>query len=276
MKKIIMACLALFLLGGCVQPSEKSPVNERVSKPEKNEGESAKKQAAPGKDEKEDEEQPVQAKPEYRLTDNYSLVPIAGANPNVVLLTIDDAPDKHALEMAKTLKSLEAPAIFFVNGHFLNSPEKERILKEIHDMGFMIGNHTFSHANLKELGPDEQKKEILSVNEQIEKITGMKPKFFRAPFGANTDVSRQIAADEHMVLMNWSYGYDFEKQYMTKEAIADIMVNTELLRPGSNLLMHDREWTNAALKDIVAGLRAKGYEMLDPALIETIEAPAAQ
>ena len=40
------------------------------------------------------------------------------------MLTIDDAPDKRALDMAKTLKDLDAPAIFFVNGHFIDTDEE--------------------------------------------------------------------------------------------------------------------------------------------------------
>jgi len=46
------------------------------------------------------------------------------------------------------------------------------------------------------------------------------------------------------------------------------MINTELLRGGANLLMHDREHTAAALHDIVIGLREQGYEMVDPKLIK--------
>src|SRR5690625_7105152 len=64
-----------------------------------------------------------------------------------------------------------------------------------------------------------------------------------------------------MTYMNWTYGYDWEAEYMSEEAIADIMINTELLNPGANLLMHDREWTKDALADIVQGLRDKGYDL---------------
>ncbi|MFS0688236.1 polysaccharide deacetylase family protein [Sporosarcina sp. 179-K 8C2 HS] len=205
----------------------------------------------------------------YELNPNtYSIQPIGEANPKVVLLTIDDAPDKRALDMAKTLKSLDAPAIFFVNGHFIATDEEKAILKEIHEMGFMIGNHTMTHPNLKTLSDEEQREEIIAVNDIVEEVTGERPVFFRAPFGANTDFSRALAIEEGMQLMNWSYGYDFEKEYMTKEKIADIMVNTELLRNGSNLLMHDRDWTADALQEIVNGLRDKGYEIVDPKLIK--------
>ena len=208
--------------------------------------------------------------PLYELDASWGLKPVGDANPKVVLLTIDDAPDKRALDMAKTLKELNAPAIFFVNGHFIETDEEKAILKEIHELGFAIGNHTKTHPNLKQSTEEQQREEILSVSDRVEEVIGERPKFFRAPFGVNTDYSKALVKEEEMLLMNWSFGYDWEKQYMDAAAIADIMVNTELLRNGSNLLMHDREWTADALKEIVEGLRAKGYEMIDPASIKGV------
>lgn len=211
--------------------------------------------------------------PLYVLNEaNWTFKPIADAPKKVVLLTIDDAPDKHALEMAKTLKALNAPAIFFVNGHFLDTDEEKAVLKEIHDLGFAIGNHTQTHANLKDLSDEQQRAEILQTNEMVESIIEEKPKFFRAPFGSNTDFSRAIVKNEGMLLMNWTYGYDWEKKYQNADALTDIMVNSEYLTNGANLLMHDREWTATALKGIVEGLRGKGYEMIDPATIQGVKA----
>ena len=219
------------------------------------------------------DEEPEAIEPTYEVNlepeRKWYIEPIDDADEEVVLITIDDAPDKYALEMAQTLKDLDVNAIFFVNGHLLESEEKKEVLKEIYDMGFMIGNHTYSHSSLQDLSEEEQKEEIISVNDMVEEIIGERPLFFRAPFGENTDYSKQIADEEGMILMNWSYGYDWEADYQTQEAITDIMVNTELLGNGANMLMHDREWTNAALHDIVKGLQDKGYEMLDPKLIKT-------
>lgn len=77
-------------------------------------------------------------KAEYRVDkENWSFKPIGDANRKVVLLTFDDAPDKYSLKIAQTLKRLEVPAIFFVNGHFLENDENKAMLKEIHEMGFL-------------------------------------------------------------------------------------------------------------------------------------------
>lgn len=226
-------------------------------------------------DEEKEEDEVIEeeevAEPLYTINDIWQIVPIEDANTEVALITIDDAPDKHALEMAHTLKDLDAPAIFFVNGHFLETEEEKEMIKEIHDLGFIIGNHTYSHADLQSLSEDEQYDEIVQVNNMVEEIIGERPKFFRAPFGQNTDYSKSLAEEEGMVLMNWTYGYDWNAEYQTKEAITDIMLNAPELNDGANLLMHDREWTNAALEDIVTGLRDQGYELLDPKYIETIE-----
>ncbi|UFU00887.1 polysaccharide deacetylase family protein [Radiobacillus kanasensis] len=212
--------------------------------------------------------QPVE--PQYYVAESWSIIPLDEAtNSKVALLTIDDAPDTYAVEMAKTLKALNAPAIFFVNGHFLDTDEEKQKLKQIYDMGFVIGNHTYNHSNLNDLSEEQQKEEIVSVSNIVEEVTGKKPKFFRAPFGMNTDYSKQVVKEQGMVLMNWTYGYDWDQNYMTEDAIADIMVNAPELRDGANLLMHDREWTAAAIDNIVNGLREKGYEIVDPQLIQT-------
>lgn len=265
-----------FLLVGCNE--ETTEVQKELG--EKNEVNNEKVETEPEEMEKVEEIEPVEeviveepvVEIKYEINEaNWTIKPIADANPKAVLLTIDDAPDKYAVEMAKTLKELDAPAIFFVNGHFIDTEEEKAKLKEIYDLGFTIGNHTQTHANLKNSSEEQQQEEILKINETVEAIIGEKPKFFRAPFGVNTDYSKSIVQQEGMVLMNWTYGYDWEKQYMEANSLADIMVNTEYLVDGANLLMHDREWTAAALTKIVEGLRAKGYDMIDPKTIKTIE-----
>ena len=274
-KKWVAIAAVSLLLTACGEDTNKSSNDVKQTENVSNNNETKKQEAQTEQKEEvvEDEtkEEGQIAEPQYKLnTANWSIQPIAEANEKVVLVTIDDAPDKHSLEMAEILKSQDIPAIFFVNGHFLATEEKQQQLKKIHEMGFVIGNHTYSHQDLKGLTEQQQQEEILKVSALIEEITGEKPKFFRAPFGSNTDFSKQLVSDEKMVLMNWTYGYDWEKQYQNAQALTDIMVNTEYLNNGANLLMHDRDWTVEALPGIIQGLEDKGYGFVDPKEIEGI------
>lgn len=202
--------------------------------------------------------------------DSYTsqVLPKEDADPEIVLLTFDDAPDTYALQIAKTLKENNAPAIFFVNGMFLEEDGGKEMLKEIYDMGFEIGNHTQTHPSLDSLNDEETEYEMKETNRLVEEVIGKKPRFFRAPFGINTEKSLEIAEEEGMTVMNWTFGYDWEPEYQEKDALADIMVNNEFLADGANLLMHDREWTNAALPEILSGLQEKGFSFVDPKNIE--------
>ncbi|WLV25635.1 polysaccharide deacetylase family protein [Aciduricibacillus chroicocephali] len=274
MKKFTMLLIVIamiFIAAGCGDNnSSKQPDNDKkesTTETDKKRSIETSKSSENGKKQKEEQAQAI--KPEYKLNEkNWSIEPIGDAPSKVVLVTIDDAPDKHAVEMAIKLKKMNVPAIFFVNGHFIDSEKGKNDLKKIHDMGFVIGNHTYSHNSLPEQSNARQKKEITDVDQMVEDAIGKRPSFFRAPFGQNTDNSKKVAADEDLTLMNWTYGYDWNNEYMTKDTIQKIMVNAPELNDGANLLMHDREWTNDALEGIIKGLRDKGYGFVDPKKIK--------
>ncbi|MFC3040194.1 polysaccharide deacetylase family protein [Virgibacillus xinjiangensis] len=279
MKRLWMLfLLTLLLLSACSNSEEttgnqENPAETETDQEETVESEEENPEAVKEGEEVEEKAQP--SEPHYEINrDSWSLTPmVESANEEVVLLTIDDAPDTYAVEMANTLKENNAKAIFFVNGHFLDTDEEKEMLKEIHDLGFPIGNHTFSHAKLPELTKEEQREEILELNDHIEGIIGERPRFFRAPHGMNTAYANQVAEEEGMLVMNWTYGYDYFEPYKDAEKLEQAMVSGEgpevdvpysLLQPGAILLMHDREWTAEALADIVGGLREEGYEIADP------------
>lgn len=287
MKRIVVFLLALVMVGCSVQPGPSAtkdkgqPPRSSIEENEKaTDDHDQQKQVAQkpqtAKHDKEkikDKDSPERDHPQYELNvDQQIIEPIDQANKKVVLLTIDDAPDQHALEMAKTLHDLDVKAIFFVNGHFLKGNKtNQNVLREIHDLGFPIGNHTMTHNDLTTLSEDKQREEIEGVNTLVEEAIGEKPQFFRAPFGKNTDFTLQLAHEAHMLPMNWTYGYDWEQAYQNKDALTDVMLGSDYLHNGAILLMHDRAWTNEALKDIVTGLQEKGYDIVDPDLIKVPE-----
>lgn len=273
LKKLLPLIAVVFLVAAGCQSGESQQV--RSTDEEQTEKQEKEADAGAQVDENTSEEEGASEQGEYLYEVNqesFTIDPMTEkANSEVALLTFDDAPDGHAVQIAEILQEHDAPAIFFVNGMYLETDEGKEDLQTIHDMGFEIGNHTYTHPNLPDLSKEEQREEIVAVNDLVEEIIGERPRFFRAPFGLNTDYTEQVTKEERMELMNWTYGYDWEAEYQEPEALADIMVNTELLNDGANLLMHDREWTEGAVEDIVTGLRDKGYELVDPSLIYSPE-----
>lgn len=280
MKKKIIA-LALFssvFLTACDQGASENDSESSSSSSEVTESQPAESQSESTTEEEQAESDTAEAEPidyQYQINpDTFSVESIReeeAADEPLALLTFDDAPDGNALEIAHKLNERDVSAIFFVNGMYIESDEGKQALKEIHDMGFEIGNHTHTHANLQTISEEQQREEILKTNELVEEILGEKPRFFRAPHGANTEFTEQLVAEEDMVLMNWSFGYDFQPDYQTAEALTDITLNTELLSDGANILMHDRTWTNEAIVPILDGLKEKGFTFVDPKLIVSPE-----
>lgn len=284
MKPILLgvSLMSALILSGC-QPSETSADDSATSSltstssetQSSNTEESSSKESSEVQSSMESSENPSDKKEAFRyhINPTTSVVePIDEAvDPKVALLTFDDSPDQHAVEIAEQLKAINAPAIFFVNGMYIESDEGKAKLKQIYDMGFEIGNHTQTHPNLSTISSEEQREEILQTNQLIYEVTGEKPRFFRAPHGVTTETSDAVIAEEDMVSMNWTYGYDWEAEYQTSEALSGIMLNTEYLNNGANLLMHDRSWTNGAVISIAEGLIEKGFTLVDPNLIESPE-----
>ncbi|WP_347300515.1 polysaccharide deacetylase family protein [Dolosigranulum savutiense] len=205
------------------------------------------------------------AEPKYVLNEDlWTIEPLEdGTESQVSLLTIDDAPYGNALDMAETMQEKGVSAIFFVNGMYLDEDGRQ-VIQTLHDMGFEIGNHTQNHPNLSELTIDQQRNEIVETNDIIEETIGIRPRFFRAPFGVMNADTYTVLDEEGMTAMNWTYGYDWEEQYQNPENLTNIMVNAPELNHGANLLMHDRTWTRDALGDIIDGLAEKGYSFVNP------------
>ncbi|MCL7746307.1 polysaccharide deacetylase family protein [Halalkalibacter alkaliphilus] len=271
---VILFIMSLFMLVGCQNDHVESEVEVEEEIEEKVKEEEGRGVEPVQEEELEsvDVESEVLNEIEKKYTinkTNWLVEPIDDASDQVVLITIDDAPEHYSVAMAEILKRLEAGAIFFVNGHFLQTEEDREKLKRIHELGFEIGNHTMTHPNMSQLSREDQKNEIIQLNRLIEGIIGERPRFYRAPFGVNTETSNEVVEAEGMQSMNWTYGYDWENEYQEADALADIMVNSPLLTKGANLLMHDRMWTKEALEDIVIGLREQGYEIVHPNEIAT-------
>lgn len=273
MKKVILSAVLIstLLLSACQDDAassneDTSAVDETTEEVETTEEDATEEEVV--EEEVEEEEDLAY---QYEINPNiFSVEPIDGEtteDEKLVLLTFDDAPYGNSLEIAEALEERGVNAIFFVNSMYMEDEEGKAAIQDLHERGFEIANHTHTHAKLDDYSEENQREEIITTNDIVEEATGERPRFFRAPHGIMTEYSKQVVAEEGMTWMNWSFGYDWEVQYQDADALADITLNTELLGNGANILMHDREWTAAAVPTIVDGLIEQGFTIVNPKLI---------
>lgn len=273
LKKMVLTGIVASLLVGCSATGTESEniSSEEAENSQTSEGGSSSNQASSS----ESEVAGVDEAKYYIDPDSSQVVPVDDSvDGNVVLATVDDVPRKlpetptSSVEEAQTMADRGITGIYFVNGMYLmeeDAEEGREALKQIADMGHVIGNHTLTHYSLDQV-PDEEtlRREIVGNQDIIEEVIGYRPTFFRAPHGIETPESKAILEEEDMVSMTWSYGFDWDEQYSDPQALANVMVETELLQPGANLLMHDLTWTNEAMPQILDGIAEKGYGFVDP------------
>ncbi len=199
----------------------------------------------------------------YKIT-NRSIV--KADNPlnkeKILLLTIDDGPGPRTKEIIEILKKHEAKAIFFVNG--IRNKLYPDIIKYIDDEGFTVGNHSWSHTNLKQIEDfDVIKNEIAKTSNLIENETNKSPRFFRAPYGESNLEIRQFIKNSGMIFMDWSgTAKDWDRTSEEKDIfVSNVMSN---IYSGSIILIHEHPWSVANLDALLTTIEENGYTYVDP------------
>lgn len=181
----------------------------------------------------------------------------------VVSITFDDGPNPHATpRILDTLKREGVHATFFVLGkHAERWPE---LVRRMADDGHQLANHGYWHRKLHRRSPAYVRDDLMRGTEMVERITGMYPRFFRAPHGFRNPWVTPIARSLGQRTVGWSLGVWDSARPGVDEITRRALDGTH---PGSILLLHDgdgydpdgdRLQTADALPRIIGGLRARG------------------
>jgi len=189
-----------------------------------------------------------------------------------VALTFDDGPNPDATPaILDALKDRGTRATFFVLGrHAERWPELvARVARE----GHAIGNHGYHHRKLHFKSPAYVREDLTLGARAIEKASGVRPRFFRAPHGFRSPWVTSIARSIGQRTVGWSFGV-WDSDRPGRDVIVDRIVSGT--KPGSILLLHDgdgydpsgdRMQTAQAVPLIIDRLLAQGYrfDLLDTA-----------
>jgi peptidoglycan/xylan/chitin deacetylase (PgdA/CDA1 family) len=180
---------------------------------------------------------------------------------HAVNITIDDGPDPvWTPRILQVLKDNGVKAVFCMIGP--QAAAHPELVKQVVAAGHRLCDHTVSHdTTMASKSRAYQSKEVLDAEQMITQASGgVKPLYYRAPGGAFTPYTRQLAASRSMRPLGWNVdSKDFERPG-TAALVAT--VKSEISN-GPTILFHDgggdRAQTVAALRQLLPWLKHQGY-----------------
>jgi peptidoglycan/xylan/chitin deacetylase (PgdA/CDA1 family) len=151
------------------------------------------------------------------------------------VLTFDDGPDPDATpRVLDQLDQLDVHATFFLLGaEVRRAPELARLIVA---GGHELGLHGFAHPPYDRLSAAQAQEDLAQGLEAIETATGLRPCWFRPPYGKLSAVSHQVCLSMDLRVVYWSaWGLDWEE--VGPNAICSEVVSA--LAPGAVVLLHD-------------------------------------
>ncbi|MDR0297419.1 MAG: polysaccharide deacetylase family protein [Streptococcaceae bacterium] len=178
------------------------------------------------------------------------------ADKKYIALTFDDGPNGATTpSILKTLKAEGVQGTFFVLGQQAQS--YPNIVKQAAADGNEVSSHTWDHKDLTTLTAAQQKQEITSAQNLIEKLTGKHVPFFRPPYG-NFNAATKSATNNALIY----WGIDTNDwRYSTAAPVVQNALTAA--HSGAILLMHDIHPVDVdALPQIIEGLKKQGYSFV--------------
>ncbi|MDV3457653.1 polysaccharide deacetylase family protein [Sphingomonas sp. HF-S4] len=205
-------------------------------------------------------------------------------------------PQERAKRLIASLKKAQVEqAAFFVNPGKVQSPADEALVANYVRAGHVIANHSFSHPHLNQLTADAYLADIDKAEAWLAPRPGHRP-WFRYPFldEGGKDKAKRDAVRAGLAARGLTNGYvtaegsDWNIETLTVEAkkagktidmaalrdlyvethveaaeFADgLMVKTISRSPVHVMLLHETDIAALYIGDLVAGLRAKGWEIV--------------
>ena len=175
-----------------------------------------------------------------------------------VALTINCAWNAEDIDLIlETITKNEVKATFFMVGNWaVKFPEA---VKKIQESGNEIANHSYSHPHVNNLSYEQNVEEITKCSDTINKITGNKTIYYRAPYGEYNDLVINAAKNSNHIVVQWDIDSQDYKGLTEEQMWERIEPN---LKNGSIILMHNgTENTALALDGIIKNIKEKGYNL---------------
>lgn len=222
----------------------------------------------------------------YSVTDNFGNKSTSSRTINVVnpydnpdlnglgktiYLTFDDGPSSSITpSLLQILKEENVKATFFVINH---DDGLNYLIKQEHDEGHTVALHSFTHDySYVYSSVDNYFNDLMSIQNKVESITGVKTNIIRFPGGSSNTVSRKYSkgimtiltnkvSDQGYIYFDWNVSSGDAGGATNSNQVYNSVVN-HLVYKNNIVLMHDFEGnykTLNAIRDIIRFGKEHGY-----------------
>lgn len=185
-----------------------------------------------------------------------------------VALTFDDGPDEQSTpRFLDALAGLDVRATFFLLGQMCE--RYPSLAARLVDEGHEVAVHSYDHRNHLRHRPGRRTHDQLARTvDLIEKQSGVRPQWFRPPYGALTTAGLVAAKDLDLQTVLWTaWGQDWQRG-LTPQDVVDEVVSGQV--DGGTILLHDSDCTSepgswratlGALPGIIEWCDARGLQV---------------
>lgn len=179
-----------------------------------------------------------------------------------IALTFDDGPNPYYTpQVLAILQQYHIKATFFCIGRQV--AQYPSLVKQEYEDGNIVGNHSWSHANLALLSSDAILTQLNTTSDAIQQATGVRPTFFRPPYGS---INAQVLTQVNQLGLTAVIWNDEARDWTTPGIDVITSRILGLAGNGAIVLLHDgggnRSQTVAALPTIITTLQAHGFKFV--------------
>ena len=181
-----------------------------------------------------------------------------------IALTFDDGPSESTDQLLEILAQFRVSATFFQCG--ANARRLPAVARAVTAAGHEIGNHTESHPMLALHAAKFIDRELAQAQESIEAASGIRPRYFRPPYGVRWFGLRQAQRRHNLTGVMWStIALDWKRQ--APEVVARLLQGAN---NGAIFCLHDGRAlahrpdisvTLQAVREIVPRLLDRGFRL---------------
>ena len=166
--------------------------------------------------------------------------------------------DQYTKDILDTLDKYNVKTTFFLVEFWADKyPE---MVKEIHNRGHEIGNHSANHPYMSRLSSGQIVEELKKTEDKIKGLTGQKTILFRPPFGDYNDRLIRTCRENGYYVIQWDVD-SLDWKELGVQPVVDRVVNN--VKNGSIVLFHNNaKYVTQYLPIVLEKLQKEGYKIV--------------